>query len=178
MLFWVGMSDIDSQPITLSDVLNLKKLENYMRYQVDFLLLVKLRKICYFGLWSQKTLGQSVFRIFYFWLVWLVNLNTGGPLLHCTFLFILTKFYKIFECHCSFIYYMKIFFQNIISYTLIRTRIWAWTDCPVETMLRWTWWIPGWISDKTLKKISGHQEFVSPLKQFEVTFTLINIKLR
>ena len=24
-------------------------------------------------------------RIFYFWLVWLINLNTGGPLLHCTF---------------------------------------------------------------------------------------------
>ena len=32
----------------------------------------------------ENTLGQSVCRIFYFWLVWLVNLNTGGPLLHCT----------------------------------------------------------------------------------------------
>ena len=33
----------------------------------------------------ENTLGQSVCRIFYFWLVWLVNLNTKGPLLHCTY---------------------------------------------------------------------------------------------
>ena len=44
----------------------------------------KLQKTYYFGLWSQKTLRQSVRRIFYFWLVWLVNLNIEGRLLHCT----------------------------------------------------------------------------------------------
>ena len=42
------------------------------------------KKLCYFELWPQNTFGQSNFRIFYFWLVWLVNLNTGSPLLHCT----------------------------------------------------------------------------------------------
>ena len=31
-----------------------------MRNQVDFSPLLKLQKICYFGLWPQKTLGQSV----------------------------------------------------------------------------------------------------------------------
>ena len=46
---------------------------------------MKLEEIlCYFGLWHQNTLGQSVSRIFYFWLVWLIKLNTGGALLHCT----------------------------------------------------------------------------------------------
>ena len=34
-------------------------------YQVDFLLPLKLEEIlCYFGLWPQNTLGQSVCRIF------------------------------------------------------------------------------------------------------------------
>ena len=56
-----------------------------MRYQVDFLLSLKLQKIsCNFSLWPQKPLGQSVCRILYFWFVWLVNFSTGGPLIHCT----------------------------------------------------------------------------------------------
>ena len=63
----------------------LKKLKKNMRYQVDFLLPLKLEEIlCYFGWWPQNTLGQSVCRIFDFWLVWLVKLNTTGPLLQCT----------------------------------------------------------------------------------------------
>ena len=63
----------------------LKKLENCMRYQVDFLLPLKLQKIsCYFGLWPQNTLGELVVRIFYFWLIWLVNVNIEVLLLHCT----------------------------------------------------------------------------------------------
>ena len=38
-----------------------------MMYQVDFLLLLKLRKISFcFGLWPQKTLGQTLCRIFTF----------------------------------------------------------------------------------------------------------------
>ena len=57
----------------------LKNLESYTRYQVDFLPPLKL-----FGLWSQNTVGQLDLRIFYFWHVWLVNLNTMGSLLHCT----------------------------------------------------------------------------------------------
>ena len=64
----------------------IKKLKNDMRYQVDFLVPLKLEKILsYFYLWPQNTLGQSVCRIFYFCLVWL---NTGGTLLHCTCCFI------------------------------------------------------------------------------------------
>ena len=55
-----------------------------MMYQVDFLLPLKLEEIFYFGLCPQNTFGQSIFWIFYFWLVLLVKLKTGGPLLLCT----------------------------------------------------------------------------------------------
>ena len=83
--FWAG---IVRHRFSVNQVVRcrkLKKLSNYMKYQVDFLLPLKLQKLSfYFGLWFQNTIGQSVFRIFYFWLVWLVNLITGGPLLHCT----------------------------------------------------------------------------------------------
>ena len=44
----------------------------------------------------ENTLGQSVCRICYFWLVWLVNLNTGGPWLHCT-CFLLYLISKVIE---------------------------------------------------------------------------------
>ena len=50
-----------------------------------FLLLLKLQKIaCYFGSWIQNINGQSVCKIFYFWLVWLVKINIRGSLLDCT----------------------------------------------------------------------------------------------
>ena len=44
----------------------------------------------------ENTLGQSVCRICYFWLVWLVNLNIGGPWLHCT-CFLLYLISKVIE---------------------------------------------------------------------------------
>ena len=73
--FGLALSVIGSQPIRLSDVLNLKKL-------LCFLPPLKLHKIsCYFELWPESTLGQSFCRNFYFWLVCLVDLNAGGPLL-------------------------------------------------------------------------------------------------
>ena len=81
MLFWVGI--VRHRLSANHNVRCFKKLENSMMYQVDFLLLLKLWKICYFGLWPQKSLDQSVCRMFYFWLNWLVNLNAMGPLLHC-----------------------------------------------------------------------------------------------
>ena len=63
----------------------LKKLQSYMRYQIDFLLPLKLQKIsCYFGLCSKILLANHFTEFLNFWLVWLVNLNTGVPLLHCT----------------------------------------------------------------------------------------------
>ena len=89
MLFWAGIVRHGLSANQIVKCFKLKKLKNDMRYQVDFLLQLKLEEIlCYFGLWPQTTLGQSVCRIFYFWLVWLVKLNTGGPLLHYTYLFL------------------------------------------------------------------------------------------
>ena len=55
----------------------LKQLEKDMRYQVDFLLRLKLEEICYFGLWPQNTLGQSVAGFLTFDLFDLWNLIPG-----------------------------------------------------------------------------------------------------
>ena len=71
----------------------LNKSENYVKCHVGFLLPLKLQNICYFGLWPQNTLGQSICRMFY---IWLVKLNTGGPLLHCTYYFLFHSNYFIF----------------------------------------------------------------------------------
>ena len=84
MLFWAGIVMHSLSANQIVRCLKLKKLKKDMSYQVDFLLPLKLEEIYYFGLWPQDTIGQSVCRIFYFWLVWLVKLNTGGPLLHNT----------------------------------------------------------------------------------------------
>ena len=94
MLFGLAFSGIGFQSIRSTDVLNLKISKKDMRYQVDFLLPLKLEEIlCCFWLWPQNTLGQSVCRTFYFWLVWLVKLNTG---VHCyiTLVFIYNLKYK------------------------------------------------------------------------------------
>ena len=81
MLFWAGIVRHSLSANQIVRCFKLKKLKKDMRYQVDFLLPLKPEEmLCYFGLWSQNTLGQSVCRIFYFWLVWLVKLNTG---VHC-----------------------------------------------------------------------------------------------
>ena len=44
VLFWAALSGIASQPFRLSDVLNRKKLEHDMRYQVDYFASVEARK--------------------------------------------------------------------------------------------------------------------------------------
>ena len=54
MLFWVGTLRHRLSTKQIVSCFKLKKLENYMRYQVNFLLPLKLRRICYFGLWPQK----------------------------------------------------------------------------------------------------------------------------
>ena len=85
MLFWAGIVRHSHSVNQIVKCFKLKKLKKDMRYQVDFLLPLKLEEIlCYFGLWPQNALGQSVCRILFFWLVWLVKLNAGDPLLHCT----------------------------------------------------------------------------------------------
>ena len=62
----------------------LKKLKNCM-YEVSswFFASIEATKNMLFRAMPQNTLGQSICRIFYFSFVWLVNLNTWAPLLHC-----------------------------------------------------------------------------------------------
>ena len=87
LVFWAG---IVWHRISANQVVRdfkLEKLNNYMMYQVDFLLLLKLQKISYyFELWQKILLVSQFAEFFYFCLVWLVNLNYGYPLSHCTFL--------------------------------------------------------------------------------------------
>ena len=67
MLFWAGIVRHRLSANQKVRFCKLKKLENYVRCQFDFLLPEKLQKIqCYFGLWLQNTIGQSFCRIFYF----------------------------------------------------------------------------------------------------------------
>ena len=85
MLFWAGIVRHRCSANQTGRCFKLKNLKNCAWHQVDFLLPLKLQKILwYFELWLQNTVGQLVCRIVYFWLVWLVNRNTRGPLLHCT----------------------------------------------------------------------------------------------
>ena len=84
LLFWLALSGIGSQPSRLSDVLNLKNLKAIWGFKLIFASIEATKNIVLFWVMPENTLGQSVCRIFYFWLVWLVNRNTGGPLLHCT----------------------------------------------------------------------------------------------
>ena len=55
-----------------------------MRYQVDFLLPLKLQKICYFGLCRKILLANQFAGFFTFELFDFLILILGGPLLHCT----------------------------------------------------------------------------------------------
>ena len=56
-----------------------------MRYQVDFLLPLKLQKISYyFGLCRKISLANQFAGFFTFDLFDLLILIPGGPLLHCT----------------------------------------------------------------------------------------------
>ena len=80
--FGLALSGIGSQPTRLSDVLNLKNVKTIWGIKLIFCLHWSYKNIILFWFMPGNTLGQSVCRIFYF--VWLVNLNTGGPLLYCT----------------------------------------------------------------------------------------------
>ena len=103
MLFWAG---IVRHRLSFNQIVRCfkrNKLENYTRYQVDHAIKIK---ICDLGLWLQNTLGQSVCRIFYFWLVWLVNLDTGGPLLHCT-------------CLSCFSIFLLLCLRDLVNYVFV-----------------------------------------------------------
>ena len=93
LLFWAGIV----LSTRLSDVLNLKNLKTVWGIKLIFASIEATKNIILFWVMPENTLSQSVSRIFYFWLVWLVNHFTGGPLLHCTcfYLFIFLKNHQI-----------------------------------------------------------------------------------
>ena len=84
LLFWLALSGIDSQPIRLSDVLNLKKWKTIWGIKLIVCFRWSYKKYLAILGYAAKYSWCISCRIFYFWLVWLVNFNTGGPLLHCT----------------------------------------------------------------------------------------------
>ena len=83
LLCWAGIVWHRLSANQIGRYFKLKKLKNCTRYRLDFLPPLKLQKIyILFWVMLENTLGQSVCRSFYFWLIWLVNI--GGPLPHCT----------------------------------------------------------------------------------------------
>ena len=86
LLFWAGIVWYRLSANQIFRCFKLKKFKSYMRYQVEFFASIEATKnIILFWVITENTLGQSICRIFYFWLVWLVNLNSEGPLLHYTY---------------------------------------------------------------------------------------------
>ena len=81
MLFWAGIIRHSPSGNQIVRCFKLKKLENYARNQVDFLLPFKLQKIsCYFGLCRKTLLANQIARIFTFDLFDLLILI---PVVHC-----------------------------------------------------------------------------------------------
>ena len=61
MLFWAGIVRHSLSVNQIVRCFKLKKLKKDIRYQVNFLLPLKLEEtLCYFVLLTQNTLGQSV----------------------------------------------------------------------------------------------------------------------
>ena len=81
---WAGIVRHSLSANQIVRCFKLKKFKKDMSYQVDSLLPLKLEEILLLWVMTQNSIGQSVCRIFYFWLVWLVKLNIEGPLIHCT----------------------------------------------------------------------------------------------
>ena len=82
--FGLALSGIGSQSTRLSDILNLKNLK--LIWVSSWFEATK--NIILFWVMLENTLCRSVCRIFYFWLISLVNLNCGGPLLRFTCFFV------------------------------------------------------------------------------------------
>ena len=77
--FGLVLSGIGSHPITLSDVLNLQKLKTIRGINLIFCFHWSCKKYAFLG-YAAKYSSRISWRIFYFWLVWLISLNTG---VHC-----------------------------------------------------------------------------------------------
>ena len=80
LLFWAGIVWHRLSANQIVRCFKLKKLKNYMRYQVDFLLPLKLQKYAILG-YATKYSWPIILQDFLL-LLWPFNLNTGGPLLH------------------------------------------------------------------------------------------------
>ena len=86
--FGLALSSIGSHPIRLSNVLKLKKLEIIWGIKLIVCLHWRHKKHHAILAYAAKYSWHISWRNFYFWLVWLVNLNTGGTLLHRTCYFL------------------------------------------------------------------------------------------
>ena len=75
-IFWHGLS---ANQIVI--YFKLKKLKNCLRYQVDLLLPLKQQKHAILGYATKYSWPISLQG--FLLLLWLINLNTRGPLLHC-----------------------------------------------------------------------------------------------
>ena len=71
--------------VRLSDVLILKNSKTIWGIKLSFYFHWSYKKCAILSYNSKMLLTIQFCRIFYFWLVWIVNLNTGGPLPHCTY---------------------------------------------------------------------------------------------
>ena len=78
--FGLVLSSIVCQPIRLLDVFNLKILKIIGSIKLIFCFHWSCKKYHAILGYDPKIVAQSVCRIFYFWLVWFVNLNIG---VHC-----------------------------------------------------------------------------------------------
>ena len=109
LLFWAGIIRNSRSANQIVRCFKLKELESYMRYQVDFLLSFKLQKIsCCFRLCRKILLANQFAGFFHFWLFWLVNLNTGGPLLHCTCFILFLSMFLPYDLSFSSLFFIKI----------------------------------------------------------------------
>ena len=85
LLFWAGIIWCRLSANQIVRYFKLKKLKSYMKYQVDFLLPLKLQKICYFGLFLKILLANQFTGFFTFDLFDLLILIPG---VHCYIVFV------------------------------------------------------------------------------------------
>ena len=80
MLFWTGIVKHSLSANQIVRCFQLKNFENYRSIKLIFCFHWSCKKYHAILGYDPKIVAQSVCRIFYFWLVWFVNLNIG---VHC-----------------------------------------------------------------------------------------------
>ena len=88
LLFWAGIVWHRLSDNQIVRYFQLKKLKNYMRHQVAFLLPLKLQKICYFGLCHKILLANGFAGFFTLDLLDLFDLLILIPGVHCYIVFV------------------------------------------------------------------------------------------